>query len=389
MSKTATFRFCKKALVWTSSALLTGALLAPAPAFAIVCVDETELAQGENAVGGGTATLCDDALDMVDVTANTLYTDEDLQIGFEGGNEIGNVEVAGSAEVGMSFSGSNDVEEVHTRDNANVTINANGNNEFEEIEAHDRSHVTINVTGENDFEEIVGSDDASVEVRGTSCQRKDVVNLGEGEEDSNLTTNRGNLTIDHVTVNLMAETTNIGSEKGDVTIDTSKIAETDDSKCARVDAGGNMLIRESVLDITGTVHSSGNMTIDHSDVEVKKPDEKYGDSSPYRVWSDSDIELINQKNGEVKDGRLGDKDIRYVNTDDGDDVDLEADGKPEYYRCKDDGHGHSASASINTLGGLILPATGDEQGIAVVSLTLAGGAALYLSRKRRDESASA
>ncbi len=391
MNKAATLRFCKKTLAWASSALLAGALFMPAPALGIVSVDDTELAQGENSVGGGTATLWDAALDMMGVTANTLYTDEDLQIGFEGGNDIGNVEVAGSAEVAMNFSGSNEVEEVHAHDNANVTINANGNNEFEEVEAHDRSNVTINVTGENDFEEISGNDDANVTVRGTSCQKKDVVNLGEGEEDSNLGTERGALTIDHVTLNLNAETTTVGSDKGDVVIDTSKIANTEDGQNTLMNAGGKLLIRESVFDIAGTVHSSGDMTIDHSDVKVVKPDEKYGDSSPYRVWSESGIELINEKNGEVKDGKLGDKDVRYVDTDDGEDVDLKADGEPAYYRCKGDNDTDTdtddEATKDDSLKKTALPATGDGQGTGFVALALVGGAALYASRKFRGESA--
>ena len=76
-------------------------------------VDQTELAQGENAVGGGKATLVDAKLDMVDVTANELYTDNDLTMNFNGGNKIENVDVAGSAEVEMNYSGENEVEEVH------------------------------------------------------------------------------------------------------------------------------------------------------------------------------------------------------------------------------------------------------------------------------------
>lgn len=388
VNKETTLRICRRTIAWTSSALLAGALIMPAPAWGIVTVDDAELAQGENSVGGGTATLGDATLDMVDVTAGSLYTDESLQIGFEGGNEIGNVEVAGSAEVGMDFSGSNEVEEVHARDDASVTINANGNNEFEEVEAHDRSNVTINVTDENDFEEIAGYDDANVAVRGTSCQRRDIVNLGEDEEDTALATEGGGLTIGHVTVNLLADENAVGSEKGDVVIDTSKIAASDDDQYVLVDAGGNLLIRESVLDFAGTVHSGGEMTIDHSDVKVTTPDEDYEDSSPYRVWSDSNIELIREKNGEVKEGKVGDKSVRYVDTGDDKEVDLKADGEPGYYRCKgddDDGvSGAKAGARIASLRGALLPATGDGQGVAVAAAcVLAGATGVYVSRRHR------
>lgn len=380
MQKTAAVRFGRKTLAVTTSTLLAGAMLLPTPAFATVRVDETELAQGENAVGGGTATLVDTVLNMVDVTADTLTTDENLQIDFAGGNEIGNVEVTDAAEVDVNFCGDNEVEEVHAHDNANVTINATGNNEFEEIEAHDQSNLTINVTGENSFEEITGSEDANITVRGTSCQMKDTVNLGEDEEDSNLVTDRGTLTVDHVTVNLEADETTIGSKQGDVVIDTSKIAKTDDGQYAVVDAGDELTIRESVVDIEGTVHSGGDMLIDHSDVTVEEPDEKY-EASAYRVWSDADIELVNQENGEVKEGKIDDKDVHYVDTDDDEDVELEADGTPAYYRCKStpDRSGSPKKA--------VLAATGDEQGATPVlatlgALILAGGVALHETLKR-------
>ncbi len=385
MNTAATVRLCKKTLAFTSSTLLVGALLAPASAYATVRVDETELEQGENAVGGGTATLLESVLNMVDVTADKLYTDESLQIDFAGGNDIGNVEVSSSAEVNIDFCGSNEVEEVHAHDNSDVTISANGNNEFEEIEAYDSSSVTINVTGENDFEEITGNDDASITVRGTDCQKEDIVNLGEGEEDSALKTERGDLTIDHVTVNLLADETAIGSEEGDVTIDTSKIAAADDDQYVLVESGDDMLIRESVVDIDGTVHASGDMLIDHSDVKVEEPDDEYEDSSPYRVWSNSSIELVNEENGEVKDGKIDDKDVRYVDTGDDDSVDLEAKGTPAYYGCK------SVPNRSESPKKAVLAATGDERGIASVvsalaalgAFVLAGGVAVREGRKRR------
>ena len=67
------------------SAALVCTLSFPSLAFAAVRVDDTELAQGENAVGGGSATLADSSLDMVGVTAFGLYADEDLSMNFNGG----------------------------------------------------------------------------------------------------------------------------------------------------------------------------------------------------------------------------------------------------------------------------------------------------------------
>ena len=144
-----------------------------------------------------------------------------------------------------------------------------------------------------------------------------------------------------------------------------------------------------MFDIAGTVHSSGDMTIDHSDVKVVKPDVEDEDLSPYRVWSEAGIELINEKNGEVKDGKLGDKDVRYVDTDDGEDVDLKADGEPAYYRCKGDNGTDSddGAASDDSQKRTTLPATSDGQGAAVVALVLVGGAALHMSRKLRGKTA--
>ena len=358
------------------AAIMACSLSLPSLAFAAVRVDETELAQGENAVGGGTASLTDSVLDMVGVTAGELYTDEDLSINFNGDNEIGTVNIEGSAEVDMNFTGENEVEEVHSSGESDVTINADGHNEFEEIQATEQSNVTINVTGENDFEEIVGRDDANITIRGTDCQKKDAINLGEDERDTEITTERGTLVIDHVTVNLQGEDATVGSEKGNVRIDTSKVAKDDDNEYACIIAGGTMLLRESVIDITGTICSDGQMTIEHSDVKASKPDIKYGDDSPYRVYSKTGIELIDEENGEVEEGELHGEKVWYVDTDDndGEDVDLEADGDPEYYRCKD-----SVSAAP-------IPKTGDE--FSLFWLAAAGAvsaaAAVYATRRHEE-----
>ena len=66
------------------SAVVACSLSFPSLAFAVVKVDETELAQGENAVGGGKATLSDSLLDMAGVTAGSLVADENLTMNFNG-----------------------------------------------------------------------------------------------------------------------------------------------------------------------------------------------------------------------------------------------------------------------------------------------------------------
>lgn len=360
------------------AAVMACSLSFPQLAFATVRVDETELAQGVNAVGGGTATLADSTLDMADVTAYALYTDEGLSVNFNGGNDIEVVDIEGSAEVDLNFSGENEVEDVFAIGESDVTINANGHNEFEEIMAGEQANVTINVTGENDIEEIEAHDDANVTVRGTDCQKKDVVNLGEDELDTAIEAERGSVTIDHVTVNVEGEEARIGSEKGDVRIDTSKIAKGDDSGYVKIDAGGTMEVRESVVDIAGTVHSKGKMTIEHSDVKVEEPDAKYEDESPYRVYSETGIELIDEENGEVEEGELDGTAVFYVDTEDNDgkDVDLEADGDPAYYACNGD-----ESEQLTAV-----PRTGDRTNPLVpMAAAVASAATAAFAAKRREE----
>ena len=344
----------------------------PQIAFAKVMVDETELSQGKNAIGGGTATLIDSTLDMVSVKASELYTDENLAVNFEGNNEIEQVTVEGSAEVELNFTGENEVEEVQAAQSANVTINADGHNEFEEVSAWDDSSITINVTGENDFESIEADGNASIAIRGTTCQKRDTINLGEDENDAFICASKGNLTIDHVTVNVKSEYAVVGSDYGNVSINTSKVAKDDGSEYIGIIAGGTMLVRESVIDITGTVFSAGKMTINHSDVKAEEPVSKYGDD-PYRIYSETGIELIDEKNGEVKEGEAYGKKVWYVDTDDNDgkDVDLEADGEPAYYRCKGD----------SSSDGETMPRTGDGVNpllpiaMSIISATMAAFAA--------------
>ena len=207
--------------------LIAGGLMVPSAAFAEVSIDGSELSQGENEVGGGTATLSESMLDMVNVVADTLYSDENLTVNFNGGNELDDVVAVGSATVELNFTGENEIEDVTAGGSANVTVNANGHNEFEDVNAYENANVTVNVTGENDFETIMGYDNANITVRGTSCQRRDIVNLKGDDDLAFLDTGSGDLTIDHVTVNLEAEGAVVGSDMGNVVIDTSKIGKGD------------------------------------------------------------------------------------------------------------------------------------------------------------------
>lgn len=367
--------FGKRVAVFAAATAMAASLSLPALAFAEVTIDETVLNEGENAVGGGTATLVDSVLDMVNVVANTVQTDQDLTMNFNGGNEIEFVDVSGSAEVTANFDGENEVEDFQATEDANLTINANGHNEFDAVTASDNANVTINVTGENEFEAIVGDDNANITIRGTECQKKDTVNVAD-DHIALIRVEDGDLTIDHVTVNLEGDEYGlVGSYGGNVVIDTSKI-EGEDDAFTGIMAGKTMLIKESVIEITGDVYSVGLMTINHSDVEASKPDIAGG--SPYRVYSYEGIELIDEENGEVREGELYDEKVWYVDTDDNDgsDVDLEADGDPAYYKCKDD--------DSSTKG---MPKTGETTALPTLALLAIAGActALYTARRRMND----
>ena len=291
-----------------------------------------------------------------------------------GGNDINYVDVADSAEVEMSFTGENEVSEILARDEADVTVNADGHNEFEEVIAAGNADVTINVTGENNFEEITGYGNANITITGTDCQKTDVVNLGDGEKDASISTDKGTLEIDHVTVNLQGTDSYIGSDNGNVRIDTSKVALDDGGQIADIHAGGKMEVRESVIEVAGTVSSIGEMTIDHSDVKVDEPDGKFGPVIPYRVYSETGINLINEENGDVVEGEINGKKVYYVDTGDGNKVDLRADGEPGYYKCK----GAAAAASA-------MPKTADPVSpfaLAFVALASAAAAAFAARRCR-------
>ena len=327
----------RRILALGAAAAMAAMLAVPAFAFAEVRIDDTVINQGENAVGGGTATLTEKVLDMVNVVVDEggLETDEDLNINFNGGNDLEWIAATGSANVTANFCGENTVDEFATADNASMTVNINGKNEVDEIHAYGDSNMTVNVTGENEFEEIIGYDNANITIRGTACQKKDIVNVDDGEV-AILQIENGNLTIDHVTVNLKGSAYNlVGSMNGSMNIDTSKIKGTD--AWTDLIAGKTMRINESVIDVAGEVYSGGLMTIKHSDVKASKP-ETTEDILPYRVYSHTGIELIDEKNGEVKEGTCEGQKVWYVDTDDNDgkDVDLKADGEPAYYRCSGD-----------------------------------------------------
>ena len=364
--------FGKRATVAALAFITAISLSFPSLAFAQVSVDGQELAQGDNAIGGGTATLTDVALDMVDVIANELYIDQDLTVNFNGGNEIDDVVIEGSANVELNFDEENEVSDVFVNDNADLTINADGHNEFEEVIATGDSQVTINVTDENEFETIIGENNATIVIKGTECQMKDTIELGDDEDDAEIATENGNLVIDHVTIEIESEKdAYVGSAYGDVTIDTSKI-EADDTEYTLIAAGKELKIIESVIEIKGTLFSVGKMTIEHSDVEVEKAADEY-DVYPYRVFSATGIELIREENGEVKETEIDGVPVWYVDTDDGDDVELEADGKPAYYKCKDG-----------------MPATGDGLNIwSLVALSIASavaaGYAGFAARRRMKD----
>lgn len=362
---------------------VTMSMLMPSIALADVWIDDVSLQQGDNYVGGGTASWNDNDLGMVDVIAERFSTDEDLSVSFNGGNEIDNFDIEGNANVEASFSGSNEVEDINAKDSSNVTINADEHNDFEEINASDSAHVVVNVRGETSMEEIRGTDDASIEVRGTTCQKRDVVNVGEGENTEGVLVERGDLTIDHVTIDMCSETPQVGSQYGNVLIDTSKVTDDDDNVRTDIVAGGTLEVRESVIDLRGSMSSQGQMTIDHSDVEI----ERVGEGDGPLVWSATGINLINEENGEVKEGKLDGKRVAFVDTGDKKKVDLKADGKPDYYKCdskadseseSDSNHGSSASVAAKRI-----PTTADASVAGAGFLTVSGLLTLAYALRRR------
>lgn len=357
-------------------ALVSAALALPGTAYAQVLVDGTELQEGTNDVGGGTADYCSGSLGMTDVTADNVWLNEDLAVSFNGGNSIDTLQVADGANVSVGFDGENDVSDIEVRGNSTVTIGMSSHNDFEDLEAYDGSSLTANVTGETNCEAIKGYDDANVTVQGTTCPRADVVTVGEGEHTERIGTERGDLVIRDVTAIMDPEEARISSREGDVSILCSKIEGGEDDDRTDIYAGGSLFVGGSVVDIAGTMSSDGQMTIRRSDIDVAKPD---GDDSPYRVWSNTGIELVEELNGEVKDGKVDDKDVRYLATD-GDpseEVHLTSAVKPCYY-TKCDANDSDAKSKLPVTGDAsarILPATADTSAHALPLLALGIGAA--------------
>ena len=361
-----------------AAVVVSVALAWPGTAFADVLVDGTKLAEGANSVGGGTATYGSGSLGMENVTANNVSTNEDLNVSFSGGNNVDKFQVTGDANVDVSFEGSNNVEDIEAYDSSNVTVNLNGHNETEDIEANDSSTLTVNVTGENEVESVKGYDDADVTVQGTDCPRKDVVKVGDDESSERIGTERGDLTVKDVTVVTESEQDQIVSKGGNVSIVCSKIESDDDNKRTDISAAGTLFVGGSVIDVKGTMSSGGQMTIRRSDVDVTRPE---GDDSPYRVWSKTGIDIIEEKNGEVEKGKLGDDEVWYLKTDDDDaseKVHLESSIKPCYYgKCADTGNGDNDDEERKWL-----PATADESA-SVLPVVILGGLFVAIDIRRR------
>ena len=368
-----------KAATLLLSAIVISTLCFPATALAQVSVDGTDLAQGTNSVGGGTAELSDSSLSMNGVTASSVYTDESLDISLAGGNDIGTVTVGGSAEASMNLTSDDSVGTVSTEDSASLDVKMDGHDAIGEVTASDDSHVTLSIYGENELDNVEASDNASITIKGRTCQKKDEIEIGEGFEEAGITAENGDVVIDHATIELESEKAHVGSKNGSLTIDTSKIeGDDDDNKWAEIISGKEMQISESVIEITGTVYSKGKMTIKHSDLEIEKPDSKY-DERPYRVFSETGIKLIDEENGEVHEGEYNDVKVWYVDTDDneGSEVDLEADGDPEYYNCGDDDDDDEMS---------VFPATGDNTPLGILlSIVFLASAVMFISRQKHAQ----
>lgn len=372
----------KKAAAIALASVFASTICFPTMAFAKVDVDGQELSQGSNSIGGGTAMLTESTLDMEGVTANSVYTDESLDISFGGGNDIEKFTVGGDAQASMSFSGKNEVEDIYATDNAKLSVKADRHNDFEEINASGKADVLVKIYGENEFESFNGTNDSTISIVGKTCQKRDKVKLAEGESEEGITTENGNLKLDHVTIEVESEKAHIGSKNGSLTIDTSKIEGEDGNKWIEIFAGKEMLIDESVIEITGTVFSEGKMTVKHSDIDADKPASEY-DVRPYRIFSKTGIELIDEENGNVEEGEWDGDKVWYVDTDDndGDEVDLEADGEPEYYKC------HSKSDSDSKM----VPKMGYEDALGLIAALAAACSLLLLgfAASRRQRGAEA
>ncbi len=367
------------------AAALACALAFPSAAFASVRVDDTDLAPGENSVGGGIATYAESILSFENVVANTISTDESLSVFFNGGNDVDKFQVTDDANVSIEFEGENSVEDIEARDNANVTVHMDEHNEFEDVEAYDNASITANVDGEAECEAIKGYDNANVTVQGTNCPQKDVLTVGEGEKSERIGTEKGDLVVKDVTLVMDGEQDRVASTEGNVTITCSKIEGGDDSKRVDVFAGKDLFVGGSVIDIAGSIGSNGMLTIRRSDVDVEKAD---GDESPYRVWSKTGVKLIEEKNCVVREGTIDGKKVYYVDTDDRDEVHLEAALRPCYYKCDSDDKDEDDETPkhLPETGSRRLPATADETPVAPIFAFATGGALLVTVGMRRRTS---
>ena len=349
------------------------ALAFPGTAFAQTRVDDTDLIEGANAVGGGTATYGGGSLTMENVVADNVWTDESLTMDFNGGNDIDKVQVTGDAEVTTNFSGNNEVEDIEAYNNAKLTVNMNDHNEFEDIEGYDNANVTVNVTGKTECESIKGYDNATVTVQGTTCPKKDVIEVGEDESSEGIRTKDGDLAVKDVTVVMHSTNAQVASAGGDVDITCTKIESGDGNERVDVRAGDDLFVGGSVIDIKGSVSAGDDLTIRRSNVDVKKAE---GDESPYRVWAEGDVELIEEENGEVREGTIDGKKVSYVDTDDGDDVHLTSALTPCYYKCDGNSNGHFLAKRLPTTG------EADHMGAQAAALSL-GTLILYAGFKMR------
>ena len=344
----------------------------PGVAYAQVSVDGVEIVEGANAIGGGTITYGDGVMGIESVTAETVTTDESLAVSFIGQNEIDTFQVTGDASVTVDFSGENSVEDIEAYDTSDVVVNMDADNELQDLEANDSSSLTVRVTGEVSCEAIKGYDDASVTVEGTVNPTEDKIIVGEDEDSERIGTERGDLAISDVSVVMEAEEAAITSEEGNVYLYNSSIESGYSNERTDIYAGGELYVDESVVNVTGTMSSVGELTLHASDVDVRAPE---GDDSPWRIWSETAINLIEEVNGHIKDGMLGEKSVKYLETDGykaNKLVHLLSVGKPHFYveqdmhdLRRDDKLPATADASDLTAAVLLV-----ECGLAVVALDL-------------------
>ncbi len=355
-------------------AVAAALVCASQPCFAQVTLDNTQLQEGDNEVGGGRATFLNSVLDMYGVTGDLLSTDEDLSVNFWGGNVLDKFRVTDDATVTVNFDGDNEVEDIEAYDSSNVTVNMNEHNEFEDLEARDDASLEVRVDGETSCESIKGYDNAEVDVHGVNCPRKDIVEIGEDESSERLGTEKGDLTVSDVTVVMRSKQGEVSSKEGNARITCTKIEGGEGNERTDVYAGKDLFVGGSVVDVAGSVHADGKLTLRRSDVDVTKAKD---DDAPYRVWSKTDVELVEEKNGTVEQGTMDGTKVFYVDTDDGDEVHLEASLVPCYYRScdtdttDDDHDATSETPAVRTVA-RVLPATADASN----SGALAGMAAL-------------